>query len=243
MDRRVKERLIGACVLVVLVVAVVPELLSGPKPASPAGAVSTGGDVHLPAAAPDPVRNVTVDLTTAKPALDEAAAVTAPASSPTHATGAGTASAGPPTVADAGSAAVAPVGAAPLGATPAGTVPLGTTPLGTTSLGTTPDGKTAPGAAPGNPLPAHSVETAPPLPTSGKSYAVQLGSFANRSNAENLVHQLKAQGFSIYMNAEGSGAATRYRVRVGPLADRDAAGRTVAKLKSLGHPAAIVSPR
>jgi cell division septation protein DedD len=72
---------------------------------------------------------------------------------------------------------------------------------------------------------------------------VQLGSFANRGNAENLVHQLKAQGFSTYMSAEGSGAAMRFRVRVGPLADRDAAGRIVAKLQSLGHASAIVSPR
>src|SRR6202042_3337464 len=33
MDRRVKERLIGATILVVLIVLIVPELLSGPKPA------------------------------------------------------------------------------------------------------------------------------------------------------------------------------------------------------------------
>ena len=32
MDRRVKERLIGASILVVLIVLIVPELLSGPKP-------------------------------------------------------------------------------------------------------------------------------------------------------------------------------------------------------------------
>ena len=35
MDRRVKERLIGASILVALIVLVVPELLSGPKPAPP----------------------------------------------------------------------------------------------------------------------------------------------------------------------------------------------------------------
>ena len=36
MDRRVKERLIGASILVALVVLVVPELLSGPKPTAAA---------------------------------------------------------------------------------------------------------------------------------------------------------------------------------------------------------------
>ena len=34
MDRRVKERLVGATILGVLIVLLVPELLSGPKPAA-----------------------------------------------------------------------------------------------------------------------------------------------------------------------------------------------------------------
>src|ERR1700688_4884165 len=38
MDRRVKERLVGASILVVLIVLIVPELLSGP-PAPPAAAL------------------------------------------------------------------------------------------------------------------------------------------------------------------------------------------------------------
>jgi cell division septation protein DedD len=73
-------------------------------------------------------------------------------------------------------------------------------------------------------------------------WAVQLGSFASRSNADNLVHQLKAQGFAVYVLSGGSGAATRHRVRVGPLADRDTAERTAAKLKALGHASSLVSP-
>src|SRR5271155_3839793 len=57
MDRRVKERLIGASILVALVVLVVPELLSGPQPAAPAPLVQV---------APEATRNVTVDLATSK---------------------------------------------------------------------------------------------------------------------------------------------------------------------------------
>ena len=68
MDRRVKERLIGAGILVVLAVVAVPELLSGPKPAAPAAELP-----RLPAGAPDPVRNVTVDLATSKPAVASSA--------------------------------------------------------------------------------------------------------------------------------------------------------------------------
>jgi len=58
MDRRVKERLIGATILVALIVLLVPEFLSGPKPkrAPAAGPVDTA----------EPVRNVTVDLATSK---------------------------------------------------------------------------------------------------------------------------------------------------------------------------------
>src|SRR3981189_856664 len=75
MDRRVKERLVGASILVVLIGLIVPELLSappGPAPA-PVGA-------RLPVSAPEPVRNVTVDLATSKapkPPEAEAAASSA----------------------------------------------------------------------------------------------------------------------------------------------------------------------
>ena len=74
MDRRVKERLVGASILVVIIVLIVPELLSGPA--------STPAPAALPASAPEPVRNVTVDLATSKPALepsDVAASGTQPA--------------------------------------------------------------------------------------------------------------------------------------------------------------------
>jgi DedD protein len=72
MDRRVKERLVGASILVVLVILIVPELLSGPAPPAPAQT--------LPARAPEPIRNVTVDLRTSQapaPDLDTAAASSA----------------------------------------------------------------------------------------------------------------------------------------------------------------------
>jgi DedD protein len=217
MDRPVKERLIGACVLVVLVVAVVPELLSGPKPAAPAGDASAGA-LQLPAAAPDPVRNVTVDLATAKPALEEAGSATPVASQPAAAGGAAGAPSAPPRAAGDAPGAAAPAAAAPVGSANVAAVPADAAPV-------------------------RAVENAAASPTSRQGFAVQLGSFANRSNAENLVHQLKARGFPIYMDSEGSGDGTRYRVRVGPLADRDAAAHTVDNLKRLGHVATIVSLR
>jgi cell division septation protein DedD len=71
---------------------------------------------------------------------------------------------------------------------------------------------------------------------------VQLGSFASRANADKLTHKLKAQGFSVYVAPGGAGPSLRYRVRVGPMADRGAATQTAAKLKALGHTASLVPP-
>jgi len=202
MDRRVKERLIGASILVVLIVLVVPELLSGPKPAAP------------PALGPrtiaEPIRHVTVDLTTSKaPAASDAEPVAIPAS-PASA-------AGPAPGAESGSP--GPKVASPAAAPRA----------------------TAPATAPAAPAP---VETSAPSPISAAhaSWAVQLGSFASRANADNLLQQLKAQGLTVYLSSGGSGQGLRYRVRIGPLADRDTAERTAAKLKSLGHVSTIVAP-
>jgi cell division septation protein DedD len=71
---------------------------------------------------------------------------------------------------------------------------------------------------------------------------VQLGSFVSRDNADKLARQLRAQGFSVYVLPGGSGPLLRYRVRIGPMPDRSAAAQTVAKLKSLGQVASLVSP-
>jgi DedD protein len=192
MDRRVKERLVGASILAALIVLVVPEFLSGPVPAPTAP--------KQPALQPEPVRNITVDLSTSK----------APEPDPLVAA----ASSAPP--AETRSAAAASA---------AGTPPA---------------------------TPSARLETAPPAPTtpttaakpvtSAGAWAVQLGSFASRANADKLMRQLKSQGFAVYVAPGGSGASVRYRVRVGPLADRTAAAQAVAKLKSLGHTASFVPP-
>jgi DedD protein len=205
MERRARERLIGAGILVALAVIVVPELLSGPKPE--AARVDATMELPRPTAAPGPVRNVTVDLTTSKAVLPASPAA-APPTPP---------SASPPTVTSAPSFA---------------------------SSSSNPD---TPGAA-SSPVTAAAPQAASPVaaaapPKSAAGFAAQLGSFANRSNAESLVHQLKGQGYAVYMLSDASGKTARYRVRVGPLNDREAAERTIAKLKAAGHAATLVAPR
>ncbi len=210
MDRRVKERLVGATILVVLIVLIVPELLSGP--ASPPTAA------RLPLNTPEPVRNVTVDLATSKASTQQP--LLEPASAPS----------------DQPHSVQSPSGQSSSAQSTAERAPA------------------APAAAPAAPhaAPAASLESAGAPPTSlpggsksasgGRAWAVQLGSFANRDNADKLVRQWKGQGFMVYVSPIGSGSASRYRVRVGPLADHGAAAQTVAKLKALGQPASIVQP-
>jgi DedD protein len=213
MDRRIKERLIGATILVALIVLIVPELLSGPKPA-PVPPLAAG--------LPGSNRNVSVNLATSKATPDPQAADAAPAA-------AGETSA---------------AGAANVGAVNAG-------------------GASAGGASAATVTTLRAQEPAAPLETSVSSpkstlestravgssealvqghhgWTVQLGSFASKANAEKLVHQLPGNGF--YVISSGSGPSLRYRVRIGPFADRSAAARAVTKLKAEGHAATVVTP-
>jgi DedD protein len=219
MDRRVKERLIGASILVVLIVLVVPELLSGPKSVVPSATPAA----IFPASAPEPTRNVTVDLATSK----------APANSevePAEAAKGGEAAPTPAPSTDGSSSTAVSTSTAPTSTAPASTAPTSAAP---TSAAPATDAAAT----------AKPVETAAPSPISTRAaWAVQLGSFASRTNADNLSRQLKGQGFSVYVLSGGSGASVRYRVRVGPLADRDSAERTAAKLKSIGHASSLVAP-
>jgi len=51
-------------------------------------------------------------------------------------------------------------------------------------------------------------------------WVVQVGSFADSSNAERVVEQLKAEGMSAYRETVKTSSATIFRVRVGPFLER-----------------------
>jgi DedD protein len=171
MERRVKERIVGATILVALVVLVVPEFLSGPTTPTAPPAPSS----------PASVRTYTVDVT------HVATAPPAPQPAPTSA------------------AAERPAPQAP-----------------------TEGPKASPAATAAQ--------------TTSAAWLVQVGSFASEANAQTLARQLKAAGFEAYVSPIGASAATRYRVHLGPIADRAAAERTIAKLKLQGHAASLVPP-
>jgi cell division protein FtsN len=89
---------------------------------------------------------------------------------------------------------------------------------------------------------AVAVTAATPAPTgagSAGAWMVQLGSFANRTNAEHLARQVRAQGFEVKVS-QGSSGRRLYRVRVGPARDRAAATQLAQKLHASGHNGALV---
>jgi DedD protein len=249
MERRVKERLVGASILAVLIVLIVPELLSGPATA-PVG-------TKLPLSAPEPVRNVTVDLATAKPPVPEPAMTAAPTPGPqaqgSPSATAASAEGGAAETAGAGGTTGAGETAGASRTTGAGeTAGAGRTTGATETAGA--GAITDAGAVRGGTASSAPLESAVPAPTTpanavvskaaaaNRGWAVQLGSFASRSNADKLARQVRGQGFTVLVLSSGSGATARYRVRVGPLADRGAATQTAARLKSLGHAGSLVSP-
>jgi DedD protein len=252
MDRRVKERLIGATILVALIVLIVPELLSGPRPALLP---------PLAAGLPNSTRHVSVDLATgngtSQPQAVDAATVGAAARETPGAAGAravGSSASG------GGSGASKVSGAALQGASAEAPAPGALGPgakagapgsstaaaSSTSSAPTVATLKAQESAAPvETPIssPRSAVEKADASDAGAhgqRGWAVQLGSFASKANAEKLLHQLPGSGF--YLVSSGSGASLRYRVRMGPLADRGAAERALRKLKEEGHAATLVTP-
>jgi hypothetical protein len=62
--------------------------------------------------------------------------------------------------------------------------------------------------------------------------AIQVGAFAESAAAEKLADKLRSRGYSVYVTPAARSDAPRWRVRVGPLADRKKAERVAARLKA-----------
>lgn len=71
---------------------------------------------------------------------------------------------------------------------------------------------------------------------SGKGWAVQLGVFGNRDNAERLAKRVKGSGFPVLLNeTSGKDGKKLYWVRVGPEPDQAGAVGLSARLKAAGY--------
>ena len=202
---RLKERLIGAAVLVALGIWLIPWILDGrdqqpetePVPLLPAQPEESA-----------PLRTQTIDLdrsADAAPAAPETAepvADSTPTAPPSGATAADNAPPAPETAEAV--AANAPLPAAAVSGTPPPRGPA-------TQTAASPDTRDEPGG-----------------------WVVQLGSFSEEENAERLAARVTTYGFEPEVSIFQAAGRTMYRVRIGPYEARDRADETASTLAASG---------
>ena len=71
-------------------------------------------------------------------------------------------------------------------------------------------------------------------------WAVQLGSFSNKENAEKLASELRKQGYAAFLSQVETSSGVMHRVRIGPQKDRESAEAMAARLSKVGHTGKVV---
>lgn len=203
MERALKERIIGATVLVVFVVLVVPIFLDGP----PTDGEVVTERVLLPGQSEQETQTVVLerDRTEPVPAASTADNAAGDTAEPPQATPLAEAQSEPPE----------PV------------------------VIRRPEPSTIPPKS--EPEPPAAAQAAKPEPTSSTGmWAVQLGSFSNKDNAERLAADLRKQGYAAFLSRLETDNGTLHRVRIGPQKDRAAAEAIAARLAKADHDGQVV---
>ena len=183
MERALKERIIGAVVLVVFAVLVVPIFLDGP----PGEEEIVTERVLLPGQDETRTQTVVLDRDRTEPVP------------------AGTSNEAPAAVVEEAAEAVAqPAAAEPKASEPA--------------------------AQREEPVPEPAKPQPQPAASTTGMWAVQLGSFSNKANAEKLAADLRKQGYAAFLSQLDTDSGRLHRVRIGPQKDRDAAEAMAARL-------------
>ena len=194
MERALKERIIGAAILVLFVVLVVPIFLDGP----PNDNEVVSERVLLPGQDAQSTQTVVLERNRTEPvppASDSGGTVTKESESKP---------AQPKTK-----------------ETPA-----------------PPAAKKQPDKAP--PVAATAEPKAAPAASPTGMWAVQLGSFSNKENAEKLAADLRKQGYAAFLSQLGTGSGQLHRVRIGPQKDRESAEAMAGRLLKVGHKGQVV---
>lgn len=194
MDRALKERIIGAAVLVVVAVLVVPIFLDGP----PADGEVVTERVLLPGQEDQKTQTVVLDRDRKEPV--PAAAVPEPATQQVATE-------------------------APARETPEPVVEE--------------QHQEQPRPQPADPDP-EPVATQPATASSTGMWAVQLGSFSNKDNAEKLAADLRKQGYAAFLSQLATDRGPLHRVRIGPQKDRASAEAMAGRLAKVGHKGQVV---
>lgn len=241
MERPVKERLVGAAVLMAAAVILIPEMLSGPDRESTEksaeadqGSIKTytidlsqSPGVTAAASAPKEMEN------RAPPPEEMPSTAAPPAEQPAPEPEAEPESIPPAPVETPAQASPAPRADAPVVVAEREPPPARAEP--------TPQPK--PQAKPE--APPKPVASPPSVPTSsvpaGKGWAVQLGSYSSEATAERLMNEWRAKGQNAFVMPVKSGGKTLYRVRIGPTKDRAAAETVLKSVKASIPGAAVVA--
>ena len=72
-------------------------------------------------------------------------------------------------------------------------------------------------------------------------WAVQMGSFSQKENAERLVSDLRSDGFAAFLSQLNTSSGDLHRVRIGPQKDRASAESIAAQLSKAGHKGQVVT--
>jgi len=85
-----------------------------------------------------------------------------------------------------------------------------------------------------------SPSTEQPAASTTGMWAVQLGSFSNKDNAERLAASLRKQGYAAFLSDVSTANGQMHRVRIGPQKDRESAEQMAARLLKVGQKGKVV---
>ncbi len=218
MDQGLKERLVGAAVLIAVAVWLIPWVLDGPEaPVTP-----NGSSLQLPAAEePMPMRTQTLRLGDAEERAPTPASPVAP----------------PPTTAAETVAATPPATPEPEPQDDAGDAG----PEAAVAAARPEPERVA--TPPPQPAPTAAVPPKAAAAATG-DWTVQLGSFGEEANARRVAQRAGTFGYKAEVSSVKSGGRTLYRVRVGPQKTRAEADAAASALRAHGiNDARVVAAR
>jgi len=192
MERALKERIIGAVILVLVVVLVVPIFLDGP----PDETEIVSERVLLPGQEDQKTQTVVLERDREDPV---------------------------------------PVASSP---TPDRQEPAREEPKPVAVEQKQPEPQTTPPRPAPEPV-KESVVEQPAASTTGM-WAVQLGSFSNKDNAEKLAADLRKQGYAAFLSQMTTDSGQLHRVRIGPQKDRESAEAMASRLLKVDHKGQVV---
>jgi DedD protein len=213
MDQGLKERLVGAAVLVAIGVWLIPWVLDGPENPTE----NSTSSLQLPAAE-EPVPMRTQSLRIGAPADEPEASPAAAETEPSVAA---------PVTAEQPAEPIAEPVVAAATATPVAAPPVQTT---------------APAPRPAaTPAPAPRAAAPAAAPVAQGDWVVQLGSFSAEDNARKLAQRAEQFGYKASVSSIRASGRTLYRVRVGPYETRRQADAAASALGAHGLKGQVVA--